>query len=218
MSQQSLASKTMTKRNVAQSSVIFSVVVTVITLGVIATVAYVDITQDNDTASIEKFIPELIAEQKTRLAKNHTKVELLSQAEDLVSKMDHRVEELKQLDAKVQKIDEQLNFIETSLQENLKPSVSSHIAKPAAIVKTVQYVDQSSGQNNNSGNYQQFINSVFDQNTSVNVNSSQQATADGEAYFEILWLFKGRSNMTMDQQSQFENYLKTQSAWNAKSL
>lgn len=218
MSQQSLASKTITKRNVAQSSVIFSVVVAVITLSVIATVAYVDITQDNDTASLEKSITDLIAEQKTRLAENHTKVELLSQSEDLVSSMDQRVEDLKQLDEKVKKVDEQLNFIATSLQSNLKPITSPHSVKPVATVKAVQHVDQPSFQNNNSANYQQYINSIFDQNSAVNVDASQQLTADGEAYFEISWLFKGRSKVTMDQQSLFQSYLKNQSAWNAKTL
>lgn len=222
MSQQSLASKTITKRNVAQSSVIFSVVVAVVTLGVIGTVAYIDFTENNDSVALEKSIPELIAEQKVRLSENHRQVELISQAEDLVLTMDQRVDDLKRLDAKVKKANDQLNFIATNLQtfpkkKTLEPK---HVMNT---VKTVQRVAQPVNTKQavntlDSSQSQQYINAVFDQNHAANMSASNVFNASGEGYLEFSWLFKARGRMSMEQRAQLQQYLKNQSAWNAKSL
>ena len=221
MSQQSLASKTITKRNVAQSSVIFSVVVAVITLGVIAGVAYLDITENNESVSLEKSIPELIAEQKIRLEENHRDVELQSQAEDLVITLDQRVDDLKQLDEKVKKVNEQLNFMAANLQTETETAETKH-KQVNNNVKSVQQVAQQTTNypinNNNTVNNQQFIKSVFNQNHASKMSSAQQMNAGGEGYLEFSWLFKGRSNMTMNQRTQLQNYLKSQTDWNAKNL
>lgn len=226
MSQQSLASKTITKRNVAQSSVIFSVVVAVITLGVIAGVAYVDITENNDSIAQEKSIPELIAEQKVRLKENHRQVELLSQAEDLVATMDKRVEDLKQLDEKVKSVSEQLNYVASNVQTDVTSAIETVENKKPITIKAVQQVPEQSSHNNrsgaikNSGNNRQFINSIFEQNQAANIGSSQHMTASGEGYIEFSWLFKARGSMTMQQYVNYQNYLKSQSQsnWNAKSF
>ncbi len=209
MSQQSLASKTITKRNVAQSSVIFSVVVTVITLGVIATVAYVDIKDEIDSVSTGKSIPELIAAQKQRSDANRKQAELASQAEDLVVTMDQRVEDLKQLEEKVNKVNEQLNFVTTSLQAQTPPQ-HAHTA-----VKTVQLsstpttaLQQTHPQGSGGGAYRQ----------AFNVDNKQQINATGDVYFKVSWLFKARGQSTMQQNWFYSQRSGQQNQWNAKTL
>jgi len=221
MSQQSLASKTITKRNVAQSSVIFSVIVAVITLGVIGTVAYIDITENNNTAALEKSIPELIAAQKIRLEEKHRQTELLSQAEDLVVAMDERVEDLKQLDEKVKKANEQLNFIAASHKTEQKVVVNTPVVSSKPVlntIKTVQHQVQQSNQINYSNQYQQTINPVFKQNHATKMSTVHQINAGGEGYLEFSWLFKARGSMSIEQRMQLEHQLKNQTNWNTKTL
>ena len=220
MSQHSLSSKTITKRNVAQSSVIFSVVVAIITLGVIATVAYVDIKEEIDSIATEKSIPEMIAEQKLRSEENRKKVELISQAEDLVMIMDQRANDLKQLEKKVSQTNEQLNFINANLQaEPSEKLVNAPIAPQAMFntIKTVQtQADNMTQQSDNS--FEQYINAIFDQNHAFKIKSAQSATASGEVFFEVSWLFKARGSMGMQQNFLYNHQLNTQNQWNAKTI
>ncbi len=208
MSQQSLSSKTITKRNAAQSSVIFSVVVAVITLGVIATVAYVDITEEIDSVSAEKSIPERIAEQKVRAEANRKEAELLSQAKDLVITMDKRVDDLNQLEQKVKQINEQLNFVSTKLEV----SVDEPKAPIATAIKAVQTSD------NSSLTQQQNFKSILDQNYAAKINAGFHGTAAGEVFFDISWLFQARGNMGLKQDFTFNQQANSQNNWNAKTF
>jgi len=221
MSQQTLASKTITKRNVAQSSVIFSVVVAVITLGVIATVAYVDIKEEIESVSAEKSIPEMIAEQKIKSEENRKQAVLASQAEDLVLTMDQRVEDLKQLEQKVKKVNEQLNFIHTNLQSKsvAKKLVTAPVS-PQSVLKTIKTVQRSPQHTNLNSNdaFHYYVNSIFNQNHAFNLSNKQQATAAGEVFFELSWLFRARGSMGMDQQFLLSGQSNAQNQWNAQSF
>jgi len=221
MSQHSLASKTISKRNVAQSSVIFSVVVAVITLGVIATVAYVDIKEEIDSIATEKSIPEMIAEQKTRSEENRKKAELISQAEDLVVKIDRRADEIRQLEKKANAANNQLNVINTNLQSSI--ATEKLVNTPVAplptfkMIKAVQTTAAKSTLHSDAG-IQQHLNSIFAQNHAFKIKSEQSASATGEALFRFSWVFKARSNMGMKQEFLFKHQLNTTNHWNAKTI
>lgn len=111
MSEKRLDSRTITKRNVAQSTVIFSVVVAVITLVAIGTVAYFDFSENAKTAAKEKSIPEMIAEIKKKSALHRKQAELAAQSEDLVATMDKRVANVKELEKNLQKVDSKIAAI-----------------------------------------------------------------------------------------------------------
>ncbi len=214
MSQQSLASKTITKRNVAQSSVIFSVIVAVITLGVIATVAYVDIKEEIQSVLTEKSIPEMIAEQKVRAEKNRQQAELISQAEDSVVTMDQRMEGLKRLEQKVSEVNGQVNFVTTSYQtKEVKPQQTYHA------VKAVQVTHQNKKlQNQNSNAFKQQLKSMTTQNHALKINSGQKMTAAGEAFFEVSWLFKARGNTGVREELVFSHNATQKNQWNEKTF
>ncbi len=202
MSQQSLNSKTITKRNVAQSSVIFSVVVTVITLGVIVTVAYLDITEQNEVAATDRSIPKILAEMKQKSAENQKQIELKSQAEELVVVIDERVESLDALDQHVQQVSDQFNFVTANLKAPEPVQQTKAVIQPT--VKTVLVDDGLSAQ--------QIIQSVYAFNQSVKLSNAQQTSMDGEAYFKLNWLFSARGNM------QLVSDFNVMNNWNAKSF
>lgn len=223
MTQQNLSSKTITKKNVAQSSIIFSVVVAVITLGVIASVAYVDIKEEIETISTEKSIPELIAEQKLKAEENRKQTELLSQADELVVKIDERVKDLEKLDNKVSEVNEKMSTLADSVQYVNTPATPSQV-KP---VKAVQKVTSPSHPVINQQDdfaMKQYLKSVFDKSYASNMDMNQQFTADGEAFFEFSWIFKARGQMNVEQQALFDYLISNQSNinnqanWNVKSL
>lgn len=211
MSQQSLASKKITRRNVAQSSVVFSVVVAVITLGVIATVAYVDITEEIDSVTSEKSIPERIAAQKLRAEENRKQAELKLQAHELVVNMDKRVDDLNQ---KIQNANKQLNFVTTKLEakapEQNKPVITT--------VKAVLSQNNTTLTQQDALKAQHYIQSVFNQNHAAKVSFSQQGTADGDVFFDVSWLFKARGDMGIKQDFSFNAQGNSQNNWNAKTF
>ncbi|MBL7003276.1 MAG: hypothetical protein ISR69_04545 [Gammaproteobacteria bacterium] len=221
MSEQSLRSKTITKRNVAQSTVIFSVVVVTLTVSALAAMAYLDFTESNDSASAEKTIPQMIAEQKIKAAKIREAAELKAQSSELVVALDKRVEGLKQLEKKFKKVEQQMETLK--FVTNTSPAVQNAQVQQFQSTYPLQnnqhiYLDDVYGRR-----------TVYQLNSAVNYKTKQQSNAQGEASYSIKVTFKARGQMNGKQSHNYNHVnraqhfinsqFKTQnSKWNTKSI
>lgn len=185
---QNLSSRTMTKRNVAQSTVIFSVVVVFITLAVIGAAAYLDFSEDIKQADQEKSIPERIADQKRKAKVQELEFALELQASDLVAKADERVQALKKLQQNINKVNQKIAIVADKLENKIQPIaqaqqrlLNSQILRKLADLKAKE-------------DYQNRLNFYF----------AMQNQTQFEAYYNVSMVFKARASADISNE------------WNAK--
>jgi hypothetical protein len=92
-----LDSKTITRRNVAQSTAVFSIIVAMLTLAFIGLAAYMDFSDDLEDSASVKSIPQLIEEQKQRSEQIRKNAEMIAQSSELLNAIDKHAEQIESI-------------------------------------------------------------------------------------------------------------------------
>lgn len=236
MSEKGLDSKTITKRNVAQSTVIFSVVVALLTLGAIGATAYFDFYDDANSASKEKTIPEMIAEIKKKSELHRKQAELAAQSEDLVVAVDQRVEDMKKLEQKLQKVEEKLVFVNDQAQTPVATQKIVSTANQASVSTDTQNIALAPQVLNNSVSYAQLLNDAqnyldyrkkwAEYQQKQRFQFTHHNNASMEAFYSVSLHFRARGNMDAAQDwsgshkvnASYNGKANASNNWNARQL